>query len=506
MKVIKKITAIMLSIMMVLGMSSVVSAAGTTTSGTYGDNNGIITIENAKKDKTYTIYRILKLESFSREENRQEGNYAYTLEDGWDEFLTNSSKYSTGNYLKKDRNTGYVTWDSTKTDYEAFAKDALTYAREKSIAPAKPAVTASEDGTVSFSELPLGYYLVDSSAGALCSLDTTDKDVTIQEKNGVPSVKKEVQEDSTNNYDNSNTADIGQTVNFKTTITAQAGAQNYVLHDKMSDGLTFLKSTVKVQRQVGSATPTNVDSEYTVKTDGLSESTPNVCTFHIEFNQTFCDTLQANEKIIITYSATLNENAKVGTSENTNETWLMYGENSSIKSNEDSTKTFTYKIPVFKYTKKDGTNKGLSGAIFTLSKNSNGGNPIELVKITATEDTYRVAKETEEAGITKITQVTTPENGKFTIQGLDADTYYLTETKQPDGYNKLSKAVKIEIDKDGNIKVDDGTSSTSLVEVENKSGSLLPSTGGRGTTLFYILGAILVVGSGVVLITKKRMK
>ena len=107
---------------------------------------------------------------------------------------------------------------------------------------------------------------------------------------------------------------------------------------------------------------------------------------------------------------------------------------------------------------------------------------------------------------TVLDTVTTIASGKFTIEGLDAGTYYLTETKQPDGYNKLSAPVKITIAEDGKITVNDGASSTSLVKVENKSGSLLPSTGGRGTTLFYILGAILVVGSGVVLITKKRMK
>lgn len=106
--------------------------------------------------------------------------------------------------------------------------------------------------------------------------------------------------------------------------------------------------------------------------------------------------------------------------------------------------------------------------------------------------------------MSKITKVTTPENGSFTIIGLDADTYYLTETKQPDGYNKLSNPVKIVIAADGKITIGDKT--VDQVEVENKSGSLLPSTGGMGTTLFYIFGAILVIGSGVVLITKKRMK
>ena len=189
---------------------------------------------------------------------------------------------------------------------------------------------------------------------------------------------------------------------------------------------------------------------------------------------------------------------------NKNETWLKYGD-SSVTTHKTTT-TKTYEIPVFKYTKKTAENKtGLPNAEFTLSKNTDGTNPIKLVDITngAAEGKYRVAK-TGEATTTD--KVITPATGKFTIQGLDADIYYLTETKQPDGYNKLSKAVKIVIDEKGNITVDDKTPSTELVEVENNTGSILPSTGGMGTTLFYIFGAILVIGSGVVLITKKRMK
>ena len=190
------------------------------------------------------------------------------------------------------------------------------------------------------------------------------------------------------------------------------------------------------------------------------------------------------------------------TKENTNTTYLQYGNKS--ETTKATTTTKTYKIPVFKYTKKnDGTYKGLPGAIFTLSKNQNGGNPIELVE-TETAGTYRVAKKTEETGIKKITEVTTPDDGEFTIQGLDAGTYYLTEIQQPDGYNKLSAPVEIVIKEDGTITIGDNT--VEKVEVENKSGSILPSTGGMGTTLFYIFGAILVIGSGVVLITKKRMK
>ena len=107
-----------------------------------------------------------------------------------------------------------------------------------------------------------------------------------------------------------------------------------------------------------------------------------------------------------------------------------------------------------------------------------------------------------------ITDITTPGDGKFTIQGLGAGTYYLTEIKQPDGYNKLAKSVKVEIDVNGAITVDGKliTGVDKLVKVENKTGTVLPSTGGAGTTMIYLVGAVLVLGSGVVLATKRRAK
>ena len=501
MKIIKKIAAIMLSVMMVLGMCSVVGAVET--SGTSETDKGKITIDNAIVDQTYTIYRILELESFSDKTTTKPntGNYAYKAVKEWEDFIkTGEGK----DYLEiKD---GYVYWKGDNTDARAaeLAKKALVYAKDSknNITASLQPVTAKST-TVTFENLPLGYYLVDSSTGALCSLNTTDTDVTIEEKNAAPTVEKKVQEDSkigaTDEYGESNTADIGQTVNFKTTITAQAGAQNYVLHDKMDKGLTFS----------GSVSVTKGNQTFTTPTDyNLVVSTPTAiedgCTFEIVFTSDFCNKLKAGDEIVVTYSATLNEEAVIAGDGNKNETWLKYGD-SSVTTHKTTT-TKTYEIPVFKYTKKTAENKtGLPYAEFTLSKNTDGTNPIKLVDITngAAEGKYRVAK-TGEATTTD--KVITPATGKFTIQGLDADIYYLTETKQPDGYNKLSKAVKIVIDEKGNITVDDKTPSTELVEVENKSGSILPSTGGMGTTLFYIFGAILVIGSGVVLITKKRMK
>ena len=326
--------------------------------------------------------------------------------------------------------------------------------------------------------------------------------MTIQEKNGMPTVVKQVKEDSTNIFDSNNTADIGQTVEFQTTITAQAGAHNYVLHDKMNEGLTFDKASVTVVLKKNSeAQVTTLVSpkDYVLKTAELGE-TDSICTFHIEFTTEFCDLLKADDQIIVSYSATLNENAVIGDAGNKNDTWLKYGDGTDTA--HSSTSTYTFKLPVFKYTGVE--KKGLGKAKFTL-KNANGSDSIKFFKVSdATEDTeltYRVAKTGEE---NTVTEITTPSSGKFTIQGLDADTYHLTEKEQPKGYNKLASPITVVIEADGKVKI--GTSDVSVVEVENKTGTILPSTGGMGTTIIYMVGAILVIGSGIVLLSKKKSK
>lgn len=497
MKVIKKITAIMLSIMMVLGMSSVVSAAGATTgSGSYADNDGKIRIDNAISGQTYKLYRILQLESFNGD------NYAYTVEPEWDDFVTNPA--TGGQYLTKA--DGYVTWNGAKNDtrYKDFAKAALAYAQSKSTTTIKEEKPTS--ATVTFSDLPLGYYLVDSSTGAICSLTTTNKEATIEEKNGVPSVEKKVQEDSkidqTDEYGKSNTADIGDTVKFKTTITAQAGAQNYVLHDKMDIGLTFDSNSVVIKKSTGGTEETLAKTrDYTVEISSLESTTP--CTFHIKFNSDYCNGLKNDDKLIVTYSAKLNSNAVIGGTGNENDTWLGYGDSS--ETTHSNTFTKTYEIPVFKYT---GTNTGLSDAVFKLYRDEacTDAKQIKFVSLSkdGEYDVYRIVTDGETV---TAEQIKTDNTGKFKIRGLDADTYYLKEVTAPKGYNKPLTPTEIKIDSEGNIYVNKSiTANTGDVKILNKSGSLLPSTGGRGTTLFYILGAILVVGSGVVLITKKRMK
>ena len=485
----------MFAFMMVAGMGTKVNAEEGAQPGTEGS----ITITNALPKQEYKLYRILELESF----NTTSEAYSYKLSDKWNEFISDTNS-NARNYLKKEN--GYVTWINEKSDdstVRAFVKEALKYAQEKEI-ECDSLIKNETDSENSFiaEHLPLGYYLVDSSAGALCNLTTTASNATINEKNGTPTVAKKVKEDSKGTFESSNTADIGQTVEFQTTITAQAGAQNYVLHDKMSNGLTFDASSIIVNLKKNDPEQTTTITDYVLKTSRLGETDP-TCTFHIEFTKDFCDLLNAGDQIIVSYSAMLNENAVVGNAGNKNDTWLRYGNGTDTAHSTTTTKT--YEIPVFKYAKKDNVENGLAGAKFTLSKNSNGSSPINLIKVSdeteTTELTYRVAKTNEEYSVTDIT---TPSKGKFVIQGLDADTYYLTETESPKGYNKLAAPIKVEIDNEGNVKVDNGK--VEKVKVENKTGTLLPSTGGMGTTMIYMAGAILVIASGIVLVSKKRSK
>ena len=463
-----------LSIALVLILMLTVAFAETT--------GGSITINDAVVGQTYTIYQILDLESYNASANA----YAYKATTAWNTFI--NSDAIKGTYVEVDAQ-GYVTW-KTGADAAAFAKAAQKYAKDNNSIANQGTVTATTT-TVSFTDLDLGYYLVDTTLGTLCSLDTTNPNVVMEEKNEVPTNVKTVEEDSTGNYGDKNDADIGQTVNFKSTITAQAGAENYVFHDTMSAGLTYTGVTGITLNG------TAVDaSNYTVTAPAADGDT-----FDVTFTQAFCDTLKANDQIVISYTATLNENAVIAGEGNPNTSKVSYGDSSNTKYTPDSqTKTYTWDVDVFKYTKVGETETALAGATFTLSKNADGSNPIALVS--EGNNVYRVAK-TGETGT--VTAITTDATGKFTIKGLDADTYYLTETAAPAGYNKLAGPVTIVIGENGVVNgTTEAPQGVDEVKVLNQSGAKLPSTGGIGTTIFYVIGAALVIGAIVVLIAKKR--
>lgn len=479
MKHVKRIAGFVLALVMVLALSAGVFAAAV--------NEGSITIDNAITGQTYTIYEILHLESYNKESNA----YSYKATAAWKDFV--ESQDIKGTYLVTN-DQGYVTW-AASADTAAFAKLAQAYAANLSGNQGQIKATSA---TVVFDNLDLGYYLVDSTLGTLCSLDTTNPDVTIKEKNAEPTNEKEVEEDSTNAYGKTNDADIGQTVNFKSTITAQAGAENYLFHDKMSAGLTF-DAVTKVTLNKATVDTAN----YQVVTTGLTDD----CTFEVRFTQAFCDTLKANDQLVIEYTAKLNENAVVGVEGNPNESKIEYGQSDKTTTTPPSTTTtYTWDLDVLKYGNGD-KEKVLKDAQFVLlNKNKDKVAVVVNGKLTGWEN---VPAAGEDGTVTwpANTVLTTNAQGKIKISGLDSDTYYLREIKAPAGYNTLKEDVEVVIT--GATKAEDSatlTYTTVVAEINNQSGTELPSTGGMGTTVFYILGSVLVLGAAVVLVTRKRMK
>lgn len=490
MKLIKKIAAIMFSFMMVVSMSCNVKAKDT--EGVYGQKDGSITITGALQGQTYTIYEMLKLESFSG------NNYSYTIATGWDDFFKEGAEGAA--YMKKDEN-GYMSFIAGKdgdADRREFAQKALVYAREgHGINTQKKSPLEGKD-TVEFTGLNLGYYLVGSTTGSLCGLDTTHKTVEIAEKNSVPTVTKKIIEDT--RLVETNTVNYGDIVNFQIDISIGKGAKNYLLHDKMDQGLTLNTSTLPNISPINFHDQSNNNPRY--NTDFTVNTTPDDgCTFHVEFKESYLNTL--TESVVLTgnYAATVNENAKINEAIN-NTTWLSYGDNQ--KTIESKTKTYIYGIKVFKYTKNGTSQEGLKDAQFKLFTDESCANEVNLKKDNDGV-TYLVTNTKTGDNI-----MTSPQLGKFEIKGLKAGTYYLKEIEAPKGYNKLANPIKITISqndaKNQVVTVGDDTNPVDEVGVENKSGTVLPSTGGAGTTMIYLIGGALVLGSGVVLATKRRVK
>lgn len=473
----KKIASIIMTLVTALLVTMPAFAAET----------GTITINNSIKGKSYSIYRIFDVESYNAAANA----YSYKMNEQWGNWSKSQTKYVT---IDEE---GYVHWKEG-ADAAAFAKEAITYAKANKLQPIE--TKSAEGNTLTFSNLKLGYYLVDSSTGVLCSLDTTNPKVEMKEKNAEPTVKKEVEEDSTGQYGETNDADIDQTVNFRTTITVQAGGENYALHDKMSAGLTFDRITsVKVDgKDVASG-------EYSVKTTNTDG-----CTFEIHFANNYIEKMQPGKQIEVEYSAHLNGNAIIAGEGNPNETWLTYGDNNSTT--HDYTRTFAWSMDVFKFTENNGNKTALSGAKFVLSKTSDGKTPISFKKVGNTEEYLVDAKGT-------VTEIVTNHTGGFVMKGLDEGIYYLVETKAPDGYHKLAKPVTITIESE-EVGEENDKMRTSMLYVEDKDGeqvevssveiknitvSEIPQTGDIGTAGFYILGGLIAVSAATILVIRKRI-
>ncbi|MBR6554245.1 MAG: isopeptide-forming domain-containing fimbrial protein, partial [Clostridia bacterium] len=307
----KKLLSFALAMVLMLSLSVTVFAAGGT---------GSITINGIVDGVDYEIYKLLHLESY----NKVSGAYAYTVDPAWTAFFATAEAQT---YITVDSD-GYVTWVAGDDDatIAAFAQMALAYAKDNAIAPVQVKSDMAITGNVGvFSNLELGWYLVDSTAGALCGLTTTDPDASIIAKNQIPTIDKQVQEDLTGMWGDVNTADIGQIVNFMTIIHVAAGAENYVLHDAMSEGLTFEQdlangrgvTEIKLVNSLGVETILVLGADYIVKTTGLCAN----CDFEVVFTDTLMAKLQPNDRLLVYYNAMLNRYALVG-GENTNESKL----------------------------------------------------------------------------------------------------------------------------------------------------------------------------------------
>lgn len=489
-KAMKKLMAALLAVAMVCAMAIPAFAAPAT--------NGSITVQNTVDGKTYNIYKILNLETNGTGNDASSYTaFKYKATTEWESFVGSSI------YLKSDKD-GYVTWKDTAenaADIEAFSKAAMKFAKDLTPVATK---VADSSGSVTFTGLELGYYLitsdVDTSSKALCMLSTTKPSAIVQEKNGAPTVTKEV-EYASGSWGQGNDGNVGDTVNFQTTIYVTDGnPTNYVLHDKMSNGLNFKEDSIVVKKNDERFT------DYTVVTP-----TDN-CTFEIKFNE---NSLHTNDKVVVTYSAIINSDAVVGTDGNDNETWLKYGKTG--ETTHSNTKTYTWKFDILKYfTDSNDDKKYLANVEFVLYR-KNADDKAEYAKFDSNNKLTGWTATESEAGKLK-----TNATSNVVVEGLDAGTYFLKEITTPGGFNGLTSDVEVKITSSCNILTgatyaveykmvnEEGFTDTDeqekVVPIENKRGTTLPGTGGIGTTIFYVVGGGLMAAAAILLITKKRME
>ncbi len=505
-KLLTGILAGALSLTMTFGSAVVANAEETTPAG-----NGTITFDNAIKGQEYTIYRVFDFVSSGQtDENGEATNGVYSLSDKWSGFTSSYFTVVDGVINTKDADGNNKL--ATEDDAKAFAAEALAYAKANHIVNDGSQTTAAATETerqagqftttVTFSNLPWGYYLLDSTTGVLCSLDTVKPNATIHEKNGIPTVDKTMEENSNPGaYDKTvytdlttgNDVEIGQTVKYETVAHLKANGTDYVVVDTMTDGLTLDQDSVKEENITYS-----VAGATSVKESGITKTAHG---FSIAFTDPTADV-----DVTIHYTATLNASAEVSkvvddsaAGANKNEAYVKYGKGS--ETTHKFTETKTYELQILKYRAEDEANKAqLADAHFTLTNVRTN----ELLKFTVSGDKNEVYTVTKEDGEGVTSDIVTVEGTNIVIRGLDRDAYYLTETQAPAGRNLISDYVEKDGSKLEHTKlVQVGTTVTTIL-VPNNTGSLLPSTGGIGTTIFYILGGILIVAGVAYFIVRRK--
>lgn len=511
-------------------IATVFGLAATTVATANAADNATLTVSTTDAKfagKTVNAYKM-----FSATVSGDGKAVSYTLTDEWKPFFKNSVGLTgVTDENVNDKANDYVSKlkDSTLV---AFATKASNWAQTKAnniTADATATVSADASNgkyTATFTGLGYGYYVVavpgatlanaKSQYATLVSVHSTKVDADI--KGDLPTVDKKVQVDGTGK--DATDAKIGDTLTFTltSTIPDMSAYDTYTFNfkDTLSKGLTFGQvKSVKVEN----VTLTE-NTDYTVTTPTASNN--NTLTVAMKDFKTK-QQANAGKKITVTYTATLNENAVVGGAGNVNSAKIQYSNNPSTNGTGESepskVRVFTYGFTVDKYTGDYGENATrLAGAEFTLAHKD--GSVISFVQVSAGSATanavYRVAK----AGETDTTTITTPANGKVVFEGLKNGEYTLTETKAPAGYNKLASAIGVKVNGQNNgtdttnaavtitYNNDNGndynqTASNGVIPVQNKSGAILPGTGGMGTIAFTVIG-VLVIALGVAWTLKRK--
>ena len=470
----KKTIAILLALIMVMSFATTAFAASITVNGEAGE--------------TYEAYKIFNV-TYANLDDADASNdvYTYTIKDDseWYSVVnTYAADSANGLTLKESTTeagvTTYVVTTGTGFSASKFAETLYANVAGKSYAGTGTIADGASATTIPVADA--GYYFVTTSLGTLCILNTADDTVTVNEKNEVPTVDKKITGASDIDDAGKNAIEqVGSTVTYTATITVEDNSINYVYHDTMDTTLAF-DGVDSIQVTVGGAP---VDpANYTIAAPGANGET-----FTVSFNNDYITGLAADTVISITYTAKVTSDALILDPAN-NTAYLTYGDKG--QTNKITTAVYNATITV---NKEDGNGQPLAGAGFVL-KNEAG----KYYKFTAASGSTPATVSWVD-NIADATEYVSDNAGNVTpFSGLTSGKYTLIEKTVPDGYNKAD-------DVNFEIKEDDYTAENLSQEttVVNKSGTELPSTGGMGTTLFYVFGSMMVVGAAVVLVTKKRM-
>lgn len=498
MKHARKLASLLLALVMVFALATTAFAQDVTLT----NGEGSITISNAAKGETYTIYKLFD---------------ATVSADGSSIAYTGTVPASLSTYFTADKN-GYISATPAAKEGENMS-EGLKTALKTWAETATPTKTAESDGSaLNFNGLAYGYYVVTTTQGQqLISVDSTMKDVTIVDKNS--STPNDLHKTAANK-DVSIGDTVTYTVSFKTSNYYGAGTEakeivSYTIEDTLPDFLSNVTVTRIIVDNDGNDTTTDDQDDVTAPFTNKKI----VIDWYDEEKSQF--KYNNGATVTITYTAVVTEKATIDGAGNTNKvtvTWTTKGSDEPDPNNKIDTKEtiYTYAIALKKVSDK-GVN--LPDAVFEF--------PFYVKSTPDADGAYIYAGTTEAEGLTK--QITTPASGVIVVKGVKSGTYEIKEVTAPAGYNKLTAPVTVTavktgetsthttvyLDKDGNVvdesakvtevKVDINTIAATALVVVNKAGTELPSTGGMGTTVFYVLGFVLVMGAVVLLVTKKRM-